>query len=215
MYPINLTIEHKPCLIIGGGPVAAKKADSLLTAGADVTIISPVLCQELETLHQQKPFCWQSRLYQTGDEAGYFLVICACGDESVNQAVWAAASANNQLLNVCDEPDLCNFTAPSVLHRGDLQISIATNGKSPALSRWLCQRLSEEISPAYGPWLEALGRIRKEAKKQLPTSLDRQNFWRTVLTADLITLAISGNLEQAEELLKQQLQQFASTYLPR
>lgn len=213
MYPINLTIEHKACLIIGGGPVAAKKTIGLLEAGADVTIISPALCHELETLYQKKRFCWLSRLYQAGDEAGYFLVICACGDDSVNHAVWTAASAHNQLLNVCDEPDLCSFTAPSVLHRGDLQISIATNGKSPALSHWLCQRLSEEIGPAYGPWLNTLGRIRDEAKKQLPTSLDRQKFWRTVLTADLITLAISGNLEQAEKLLEQQLQQFASKYI--
>ncbi|MCH4178555.1 MAG: bifunctional precorrin-2 dehydrogenase/sirohydrochlorin ferrochelatase [Megasphaera sp.] len=212
MYPVNLTIEHKPCLIIGGGSVATHKVRELLNAGADITVISPELCPELDKLHQQKYFNWECHPYQTGDETGYFLIVCACGDTVVNKTVWTAAMSHNQLINVCDEPDLCNFTVPSILRRGDLQIAISTNGKSPALSRWLRRRLEEEIGFAYGPWLDALGRIRDEAQIHLPNSQSRQLFWRTFLTADLITLAIMGNLKQAEDLLHQQLLNFAKNY---
>lgn len=174
MYPINLDLTGQACLVLGGGSVAERKVRRLLDEGAVVTVIAPALTPALQILAEEHQLSWQRRTYQPGDETTFFLIICATDDEAVSQAVSAAAKAQGKLLNVCDVPDLCNFTLPSIVRQVDLQLTISTNGKAPAFSRWLRKHLEQHFDERYGLWMAELAAIRKEGQALLATSRDRQ-----------------------------------------
>lgn len=205
MYPINLDLTGQACLVLGGGSVAERKVRRLLDEGAVVTVIAPALTPALQILAEEHQLSWQRRTYQPGDETTFFLIICATDDEAVSQAVSAAAKAQGKLLNVCDVPDLCNFTLPSIVRQGDLQLTISTNGKAPAFSRWLRKHLEQHFDERYGRWMAQLAAIRKEGQALLATSGDRQAFWRQALTDDVMDLVENNEIDAASSLLRKRL----------
>lgn len=205
MYPINLDLTGQACLVLGGGSVAERKVRRLLDEGAVVTVIAPALTPALQILAEEHQLSWQRRTYQPGDETTFFLIICATDDEAVSQAVSAAAKAQGKLLNVCDVPDLCNFTLPSIVRQGDLQLTISTNGKAPAFSRWLRKHLKQHFDERYGRWMAELAAIRKEGQALLATSRDRQAFWRQALTDDVMDLVENNEIDAASSLLRKRL----------
>lgn len=205
MYPINLDLTGQACLVLGGGSVAERKVRRLLDEGAVVTVIAPALTPALQILAEEHQLSWQRRTYQPGDETTFFLIICATDDEAVSQAVSAAAKAQGKLLNVCDVPDLCNFTLPSIVRQGDLQLTISTNGKAPAFSRWLRKHLEQHFDERYGRWIAELAAIRKEGQALLATSRDRQAFWRQALTDDVMALVDNNEIDAASSLLRDRL----------
>ena len=205
MYPINLDLTGQACLVLGGGSVAERKVRRLLDEGAVVTVIAPALTPALQILAEEHQLSWQRRTYQPGDETTFFLIICATDDEAVSQAVSAAAKAQGKLLNVCDVPDLCNFTLPSIVRQGDLQLTISTNGKAPAFSRWLRKHLEQNFDERYGRWMAELAAIRKEGQALLATSRARQAFWRQALTDDVMDLVENNEIDAASSLLRKRL----------
>ena len=205
MYPINLDLTGQACLVLGGGSVAERKVRRLLDEGAVVTVIAPALTPALQILAEEHQLSWQRRTYQPGDEPTIFLISCATDDEAVSQAVSAAAKAQGKLLNVCDVPDLCNFTLPSIVRQGDLQLTISTNGKAPAFSRWLRKHLEQNFDERYGRWMAELAAIRKEGPPLHPTSRDRQPFWRQALTDDVMDLVENNEIDAASSLLRKRL----------
>ncbi len=205
MYPINLDLTGQACLVLGGGSVAERKVRRLLDEGAVVTVIAPALTPALQILAEEHQLSWQRRTYQPGDETTFFLIICATDDEAVSQAVSAAAKAQGKLLNVCDVPDLCNFTLPSIVRQGDLQLTISTNGKAPAFSRWLRKHLEQHFDERYDRWMAELAAIRKEGQALLATSRARQAFWRQALTDDVMDLVENNEIDAASSLLRKRL----------
>ena len=205
MYPINLILDDKERLILGGGAVAAQKAKGLLDAGAVITVLSPSLCPSLQELADQGDITWLKKLYEDGDESPFYLIICASGDNEANSACAAAALSQHKLVNVCDAPSESNWTTPSVVRRGDILCSVSSNGKSPAFTRWLRHHLEQEITPAWSQWLDRLAVIRAEVRSQIPSSKDRQAFWRSSLTDELMEQALGGQMEEAEQVLWQKL----------
>lgn len=205
MYPINLILDDKECLILGGGAVAAQKAKGLLDAGAVITVLSPSLCPSLQELADQGDITWLKKLYEDGDESPFYLIICASGDNEANSACAAAALSQHKLVNVCDAPSESNWTTPSVVRRGDILCSVSSNGKSPTFTRWLRHHLEQEITPVWSQWLDRLAVIRAEVRSQIPSSKDRQAFWRSSLTDELMEQALSGRMEEAEQVLWQKL----------
>src|SRR5690242_9454179 len=148
-YPVYIQLHQQPCVVIGGGKIAEGKVEGLLAAEAKVTVISPDLTHHLQELVEQKQLTYLARVYQPGDLAGAFMVICATDQVDINQQVWQEANSNHQLVNVVDDTPRCNFIAPSILRKGDLTIAISTSGKAPALAVRLKERLQREIGPEY------------------------------------------------------------------
>lgn len=208
MYPVNLVLEHKPVLVLGGGPIALQKVKGLLEAKGDVTVIAPALCTELLHLSSLKQLTWLPKEYIPGDERGFFLLVCATDDQKVNERAAHRAMKKNMLVNVVDQPRLSNWTAPSVIRQGDLLVTISTNGKSPALSRYLRQQWEKQLTPEYAQWLDALAEVRTCAQYALTTAKLRQAFWRTALSQDLMDLALSGHIAVAQKILLEKLDLF-------
>jgi precorrin-2 dehydrogenase/sirohydrochlorin ferrochelatase len=191
---------------VGGGQVAARKVAALRRADAQVVVISPSLCDPLGELADRGSIEVEDRDYRHGDLENAFLVVAATDDPEVNQQVWQEAQARDLLINVVDDPDRCNFIAPSVVRRGPLTLAISTSGRCPAFSRHLRRRLEREFGPAYAKYVEVLGDLRETVVRALPLS-ERQLFWQQIFESDVLSLLASGDeeraLRRAEAILRQ------------
>ena len=175
-YPISVTIEDRPCLVVGGGDVGTRKARGLITCKAQVTVVSPEGTEGLIELAADGRLQWHRRRYQEPDVSGMFLVFGATDDDSLNRQVAEDAGKHGALCNVADRPDLCDFILPSVIRQGDLSVAISTAGKSPALAKHLRQELSSLFGPEYATLLCLMGGIRARLLKDHDPAAHRQIF---------------------------------------
>ena len=165
-YLVNLTLEGKAAVVIGGGEVAGRKVQDLLAAKAHVTVIAPQLCDAIVALAEEKRIVAHGRPYRTGDLAGTFVAIAATDDEGLNARVAADAAARNVLVNVVDRPALCTFTVPATVHRGDLTIAVSTEGRCPALAGILREELEGRYGPEYSELVDRFAELRKKMIEQ-------------------------------------------------
>ena len=165
-YLVNLALEGRAAVVIGGGQVAARKVHDLLAAKADVTVIAPQLCDGVVALADEKRIVAHRRPYRTRDLARAFVAIAATDDETLNARISADAAAVNVLVNVVDRPALCTFTVPATVHRGDLTIAIATEGRCPALAGILREELEARYGPEYAELVGLFGELRKKMNER-------------------------------------------------
>ena len=196
LYPINLRVRGRRCLVVGGGQVAMNKAEGLLEAGALVDVIALEVIRELDdrpgvTVHR--------RAYRSGDVEGYRLVVAATGCGEVNAEVYRDGEAAGVWVNSADDPDHCSFTLPSRLRRGPLMVTCSTGGHSPALSRWLRRRLDDEIGPEYEILLCLLSEARQRIQAAGAHTEDRA--WQDVLDSGMLELIRSGETGRAKEMI--------------
>lgn len=202
-YPIYVQLHEQPCIVIGGGKIAEGKVEGLLSAGAQVTIVSPDLTVHLHALVTQNQVRYIKRTYQPGDLAGAFMVICATDQAEINHQVWQEASTNRQLVNVVDDTPRCNFIAPAILRKGDLNIAISTGGKAPALAVRLKERLQKEIGPQYERFLELSGQLREPLARNIPDFEARKKLWYELVDSNILELLSQDNEPAALDLISQ------------
>ena len=166
-YALFLDLTDQKVVIVGGGPVAQRKTKSLLSHGARVTVVAPDLTDCLRELADAGNITWLARAYQPGDLSGARLVFSACGDPEANAQIKREAEALGTWLNVADDPSLCDFTVPSTLNRGALQIAVSTSGCAPAEARRVRQQLESQFDQSWGAYLNLLRDVRELAKQQI------------------------------------------------
>jgi precorrin-2 dehydrogenase/sirohydrochlorin ferrochelatase len=160
--PIFLDVTGRRCVVVGGGDVAARKVESLLAAGAHVTIIAPVISAgSLSAIVDRRLATHVAREYQRGDIVGCALAYAATDDLDLHHALADEARALSIPLNVADVPELCSFIAPAVLKRGTLQVAISTGGASPAFAARLRRELEKQFGIEYAIALTVLGAARR------------------------------------------------------
>src|SRR5208282_284919 len=147
--PIFLDVTGRECVVVGGGEVAARKVESLLEAGAHVTVVSPRLSPPMSAIVAREPITHVAREYERGDIRGCVLVYAATDDPNLHRDLAAEARALGIPINVADVPDLCTFIAPAVVKRGALQIAISTSGASPAFAARLRSELEHQFGTEY------------------------------------------------------------------
>lgn len=196
-FPINIDIQNKKCVLIGGGNVAHRKALSLLKAGADITLIAPEINEGVSGLINNKAINWINRSYQPGDLEGAALAIVAVNDPSVGKKVSEEATRLNVLINVADIPEQCTFTLSSCIERGDLLVTISTGGKCPAFSRHMRLKLEEVVDDAYGDLLNILGDAREEMLEAGISSDNCRDSLNNLIDSDILSLLREGEHEKA------------------
>src|SRR6266852_5989655 len=160
--PIFLDVTGRRCVVIGGGEVAARKVESLIAAGAHVTVVSPsVTAPALAAAVERGMATHIARAYRRGDIAGCALAYAATDDRDLHRALADEARALGIPLNVVDVPDLCSFIAPAVVKRGALQIAISTGGAAPAFAARLRRQLQKQFGVEYGIALVVLRAARR------------------------------------------------------
>src|SRR5437899_3280739 len=124
-FPAFLDLRERPCLVVGGGAIGERKARELLACHARVTVVSPCLTAELQTLAQTDRLVWRARTFLRSDVRRCALVIAATGIPAVDTAVAAEARRRGVLVNAVDWPAQCDFIFGSILRRGELQIAVS------------------------------------------------------------------------------------------
>src|SRR5579859_6299014 len=160
LFPMFVKLEGRRVVVVGGGEIAASKMDGLLHARAKVLVVSPAINAHIAGLVRENKIEWCEKEFASEDLEGAFLVIAATSVPSVNESVYRAADARGLLCNAVDDIGNCHFYYGAVAQRGDLQIAISTNGKSPALAQRLRKELEAQFDTEYENWLEWLGAAR-------------------------------------------------------
>jgi precorrin-2 dehydrogenase/sirohydrochlorin ferrochelatase len=196
-YPVNLILEGRPCLVVGGGSVAARKVEGLLACGAVVHVVAPEIDDEIRGWSE---VTYDERPYRRGDVSGRRLVIAATSSSAVNRDVYSDCEAEGIWVCGADDPENCSFTLPSVVRRGSLVLTVSTGGRSPAVSRWLRERLEAMFGPEYEILLDLVADHRAAVKAGggRPMYLD----WQKALDSDMLDLIRSGDLDSARERLQ-------------
>ena len=199
--PIFIQIKHRPCLVVGGGSIAARKVALLRKAQADVTVVSPELCDELQTLKQENLIKHQSREFEDTDLEECVVVIAATDQRPVNQRVSELAHALRLPVNVVDNPDLCSFIMPSIIDRSPVVIAVSTGGSSPVLARLIRTKLEGSIPAAYGRLAKLVEGFRDKVKTAFPSVESRRAFWETILEGKVAELVFTGHEDEAQQVL--------------
>jgi siroheme synthase-like protein len=157
LFPAFLKLTDRRVVVIGGGSLAVHKIPGLLEAGTRICVASPEINEQLAIWLRQGKIVWRSKYSVPSDLDGAFLVIAATSPRDVHAAVYQESDRRNVLCNAVDDIDHCHFYYGSVVQRGDLQIAVSTNGKSPALAQRLRKEFAQQFGPEYAGWLEWLG----------------------------------------------------------
>lgn len=192
MYPVCLEISHILCVVVGGGSVAERKILGLLTAGAQVRVISPQLTGTLAQLADDGRIEWLERGYAQGDLTGALLIFAATNSREVQEAVFREADRAGQLVNVIDAPTRCSFHVPAVVKRGDLTLAVSTGGKSPAVAAMVRKQLAENFGEEYGLLLDLISRLREQVLTGEGNSSERKILFQNILHDDIVHWIKSG-----------------------
>ena len=204
-FPAFLDLHDRRCIIVGAGQVAERKARILLRAGAAVDVIGPRLSSGLSILKEKRKIRHRSRVFRSGDLAGAFLVIAATDNRQVNERIAREAEKKNILVNVVDDPTLCNFIVPSWIERGDLLIALSTSGQSPALARSLRQRFEREVGPEYAFLLKLLGELRRRILPLGWGSKRKRTIFHWLVGEDFQTFIQKKNFAELDRRLRKKL----------
>ncbi len=196
LYPVNLVVAGRPCLVVGAGRIGARKAEGLLVAGARVQVVATVVGPEVRSM----PLTWDERPYRSQDLEGVWLAIAATGDPEVDREVRADGDAAGVWVNSADEPSLCTFTLPSVVRQGPVMVTVSTGGRSPALAGWLKSHVAAELGPGWATLAELLGEAREQLRAQGRSTEDVD--WRPVLEWSMLELVEAGDIARARERIR-------------
>ncbi len=203
-YPVNLNIEKKKCVVVGGGKVATRKAKKLMECGATVFIISPVFSKTLvdfsKTTDRMHLF---KKKYEPCDLDEAFIVIAATNSKKTNLKINQDAKKRLILLNIADAPALCDFTVPASIIRGDLLITISTGGKSPGLAKKIRSNLENEFGKEYADLINLIGSVRDKLIKDNSIAKLNSAVLDKFLKKETLDIIKTKNTEEINSLLSE------------
>ena len=176
-FPMFIDLTGRPCLIVGGGTVAARKAEKLRPYSPDLRVVSPKFESNFDGCTLLR------RPYAPGDEEGMALVIAATDDPTLNRAISEACREKRIPVNVVDEKELCTFLFPCLVQEGELSVGISTGGASPTAAVWLKNRISEQIPTGFDEILSFLEELRPRIKASIPTEAERSALFAALFHA--------------------------------
>ncbi len=201
-YPINMNLEGRLVVIVGGGRVAERKAKRLVGAGAKLVVVSPVLTGPLALLAAEGKLLHLCRAYQPGDLTGAVLTFAATDDPGVNRMVVEEARALNALIDSVDAPRESDFATPAVLQQGELLITVSTGGASPALARRIVEQLEPLFGPEYSEAVSLLGTVREKLLTEKVGNAYNDPVFAALAALDLPALIRTGQRDAIDQILQ-------------
>ena len=203
-YPVFLDLTNRRCAVIGGGAVAARKVEALLTAKADITVISPQVNEELRAHITKQSIRHLARNYASGDLAGFHLAFVTTDNRVVNGEIFRDARKRGIWVNCADDPSHCDFISPAVVHREQFDVAISTGGQSPAAARMLREHLEEFLTEDFADLVEIAAEARHELRQRCITV--SADAWKTALGGEVRQLIRQGRAGEAKEILLSKLE---------
>lgn len=173
-YPIFLELSGRRVVVIGGGTVAVRKAQSLLATGARLVVVAPRIDKMMTALCKSKNAELIKSKYSKEYLTEAVLAIAATNNHELNKQIYKDCQELEVLCNVVDEPEFCDFYVPAVVRRGDLQIAIGTEGNCPAYAGHIRKKLEKIFLEEHGQFLAELQTIRKKIIDEVPEPAERK-----------------------------------------
>ncbi len=213
---VRLRLDGRRCVVVGAGPVGARRARALVRSGADVVVVAPDASAEVDELVATGSVELRRRVVRDEDLAGAALVVAATDSAAVNDRVAAAAREEGALVNRSDRAGEGDVDLPAVLERGPVALTVSTGGRAPAVARWISERLDDGLDDLLGldaAGLELLVEVVAEVRAELaavPPPTDgagtgvtaRPRDWRSALDRTMLDLIHSGRGAEAKERLQ-------------
>ncbi len=204
-YPVNLKIDNRLCVVVGGGRVALRKVRGLLQTEARIRVISPAVEGELRNLVDAGKVEWLQRGYVEGDLKGAFLAFAATNDSDVQFRIKKETLKSAIILNSADDPGGSDFHVPAHFRRGKMLITISTGGGSPALAKKIREQLEEEIGPEYEAVVDLLALIRERLLGGETEASEHAKLFRRLLDIGVVDLLLEANWFELQMLLLREL----------
>ena len=197
--PLFFDLKTKPCLLVGGGTVALRKAELLCRAGARVRVVAPKLRESLTEMVQVHQGEALQQAYSADFLEGMTLVVAATDDPALNQQVHRDAQERGIPVNVVDQPALCDFIFPAIVDRSPLMVAVSSGGNAPVLARLVRARLEALLPQSYAQLGRLMGAFRERVKQRFSRIESRRNYWERVLYGPVAEQLAAGNQAQAEQ----------------
>jgi uroporphyrin-III C-methyltransferase/precorrin-2 dehydrogenase/sirohydrochlorin ferrochelatase len=200
-----LDVRGRPGLVVGGGEIAARRAETLLRSGMRVTVVAPRLCDALVQWAQDGAVAHRAKRFEPADVEGAEIVVAATDDRAVNAAIAEAAKALRIAVNVADDPSLSTLIVPAVVDRAPVLIAISTGGASPVLARRLGALIDAAVPEGFARLATMAARYRAASIRRWPEAGERARFWERMLEGPVAELVLAGREAEAEALLASEL----------
>ncbi len=205
-FPLFASLQGRPCLLVGGGAVAARKSRQLLAAGAQVTVVAPRLDAELAAAVTSHRIRHWPRQFTPELIGTHWLIVAATGNRAVNEQVAIAATEALRFCNVVDDPELSSFIMPAVVDRSPIVIAVSTGGAAPVLARLLRQRIEDWLPARIDRLARWAGRRRITVKHRITDQLARLRFWENVLDGAAADALLNNDIERANRALDAEIE---------
>ena len=203
--PIFINIKQKPTLVVGGGDIALRKINLLLKAKAKVDCLSPLFCEDINTLFKDGYIKLIKKSFEQADIKDYSVIIAATDDSLVNSLISSIAHDKRIPVNVVDSPALSSFIIPSIVDRSPVIIAVSSAGKAPVLARIIRAKLETVIPSSYGILAEIAGEYRQRVKDRFSQIRDRRTFWEATFSGVIAEKVFSGRINEAKNDIEKQL----------
>lgn len=181
-FPMFVDLKGKKIIVIGGGKVAYRKVTKLLPFEAEITVIAPDICFEIqELLNDNSNLILKNRNFETEDIKNAFLVISATNNNSTNQQVAQICKSQNIPINSVDDIENCTFLFPALIKKESLVIGCSTSGKVPDIAAFIKNAIEQDLPQNIGQVVEILGILREELKHKVPTQKIRAKIIHNLL----------------------------------
>ena len=202
LFPVFLKLSARRCLVVGGGDVGTRKVNSLLASGAYVTVVSKDISNELRDLTDNGEVRYIEGVFSPEHLAEIFLCIIAIDDRNIIEEIVGICRESGVLVNVADDPEMCDFYFPSVISRGDLTIAISSGGTSPAMVKKLREDLEEEYGPVYESVFRVIGFLRDTLMDSGVSGDKLKKIMGKVVLIPIAEIIRQGEIEKLQEMVK-------------
>ncbi|MBE7598882.1 NAD(P)-binding protein [Staphylococcus aureus] len=176
--PLMIDLTNKNVVIVGGGVVASRRAQTLNQYVEHMTVISPTITEKLQNMVDNGVVIWKEKEFEPSDIVDAYLVIAATNEPRVNEAV-------KQALPVGDASN-GNVVFPSALHRDKLTISVSTDGASPKLTKSIMAELEALYPPSYSSYIDFLYTCRQKIKVLDITYNEKQQLLSQIVSQEYL-----------------------------
>jgi uroporphyrin-III C-methyltransferase / precorrin-2 dehydrogenase / sirohydrochlorin ferrochelatase len=202
--PVFLQLHSAPAVIVGGGRIAARKADLLLRCGARVTVIAPELHEDLRRRVADGELTHLAESFLAAHLDGAAVAIAATGRKDLNTAVSAAARERGVPVNVVDDASLSTFIFPAIIDRSPVIAAVSSAGQAPVLARWVREQVEAVLPASLGALARFMGERRKRVQRALGAAA-RRAFWERIVRGKAGTRVLVGDEPGAQRAFEAEL----------
>ena len=204
---IDLKLDAKTIMVVGGGEEGYRKTQSFVDSGAKIWVISKEFSRGIQKLCEEKKVALlKTEIKDAQSFVGSLnpkpdVLLAVTNDPKLNFELVKAAKSVGCMVYAVDNPALSDFILPAVAKVGDVKIAVSTSGKSPAMARVLRQRIEKMITPEDLLEIQLQANVRSILKEKVSDPKVRSKVLYEILNNDNIKQALKeGKLQEAEKM---------------